>query len=50
MIQLLKAKVELRRQKINHRDIKFDNILLEDVNADVTKDFTVKLIDFDIAN
>ncbi len=50
MIQLLKAKIELRKVLINHRDLKLDNILLESSEADVTQDFTVKLTDFDISN
>jgi hypothetical protein len=29
--------------------MKFDNIALESLTADVTKDFTLKLIDFDLS-
>ncbi len=49
MVQLLKAKIEIKEQNVIHRDLKLDNILLENEKVDVTKDFTVKLTDFDLS-
>ncbi len=43
-------KIELKKEKINHRDYKLDNILLEDINTDVTKDNSIILTDFDTSN
>jgi serine/threonine protein kinase len=48
--QLLIIKTELGKKKINHRDYKLENILLESESTDVKCDYTLKLTDFDISS
>jgi serine/threonine protein kinase len=44
--QLFMAKIDFQKHKVNHRDYKLENILLESENCDVTQDYTLLLADF----